>query len=321
VPLSANPQTVTFNGSGFQSGLYLRLAAPGGQVTTVTAANVTVVSSSQFTVQITVGTTAGTWNALVVNPDGGESSTFTFTASGTGPVSTITSIVTTSSETAQVAQNTWIEVHGTNLAQVTTDWSGWDFSKGLPTTIGGVSATVNNKAAVIFYVSPTQVNVLTPLDSATGTVPVQLNTPYGATAIKTVTEMQTSPAFLYTYDYVHVAAQHLDYSLLGPASLSVPGYTFTPAKPGEQVVLYATGFGQTNPAITDQLKGSGSLPGLPSVTIGGSPAVVAFAGLSGPGLYQFNVTVPAGAPNGDLALSASFNGSSTQSSVLLAVHQ
>jgi uncharacterized protein (TIGR03437 family) len=321
VPLSANPQTVLFNGSGFQNGtgLTVRVDGPNG-ATNLTAPNVTFVSSSQLSVQLTVGTTAGTWGALVMNPDGGQSSTFVFTASGTGPTATITSIVTTASQAAQIAQNTWIEVHGINLAQTTANWNNSDFTHGLPTALGGVTATVNNKAAAIFYVSPTQVNILAPLDSATGTVPVQLTTPYGQTAIKTVTELQTSPAFLPTYDYIHIAAQHLDYSLLGPVSLSVPGYTFTPAKPGETVVLYATGLGQTNPAITDESKGAGNpLPTLPTVTIGGVPVTVSFAGLSGAGLYQFNVVVPLGTPDGDAPLSASYNGSSTQSNVLITV--
>jgi uncharacterized protein (TIGR03437 family) len=34
----------------------------------------------------------------------------------------------------------------------------------MPTTWAGVSVTVNGKAAYIYYVSPTQVNILTSLD-------------------------------------------------------------------------------------------------------------------------------------------------------------
>jgi len=327
VPLSANPQIVTFTGTGFQTGLTLKLASPGGQVSTVAASNVSLVSSAQFTAQITVGTTAGTWSALVINTDGAQSNIFTFPASGTGPVPAITSIVTTSSNAAPIAQNTWIEVHGTNLSQVSAlTWSGANFSNGLPTTLGGVSATVDGLPAAIYYVSPTQVNLLTPLDSATGSVPVQLNTPYGMTAIKTATELQTSPAFfVIDAPAQHVAAVHLSGSLLGPTSLSQPGYPFTPAKPGEMVELYATGFGQTNPPFTGQLTNIGpyalSLATLPIVTIGNLPATVSFAGLVTPGLYQFNVTVPTSAPNGDLPLVASYNGSLTQSGVLITVQQ
>jgi uncharacterized protein (TIGR03437 family) len=150
-------------------------------------------------------------------------------------------------------------------------------------------------------------------------VPVQVTTQYGTTAILTPTEQSTSPGFLQIDVAGHVAARHLDYSLLGPAASSVPGYTFTPATPGETVLLYATGFGQTNPPITDQLAGQGPLPTLPLVTIGGSPATVSFAGLSGAGLYQLNVVVPAAAPNGDLTLLATYNGVSTQPGVIITV--
>jgi uncharacterized protein (TIGR03437 family) len=108
---------------------------------------------------------------------------------------------------------------------------------------------------------------------------------------------------------------------LGPASLDAPGYTFTPAKPGETVLLYSTGFGQVTPPIANQLTGLGPLPTLPSVTIGNLPATVSFAGLSAAGLYQFNVVVPTSAPNGDNLLVATYNGSSTQSKVYLTVQQ
>jgi uncharacterized protein (TIGR03437 family) len=330
VPLSANPQTVIFTGSGFQTGLGLKLQSPSSQVSTVPASSITFVSSTLFTARITVGTTAGSWGALVDNPDGTESSVFNFTASCSSSTPSITSIVTTSSQASQIAPNTWIEVHGKNLSPSTLDWSYSDFNGGLPTTLGCLSAMVDNKPAAVFYVSPTQVNILAPLDSATGSVAVQLTNQYGqTTANGTATEAQTSPAFLVFDVAGHVAAQHVpSFSLLGPPSLDQPGYTFTAASPGEKVVIYATGFGQTNPTFTNQLTATGltgadpfplNLPSLPTVTIGNLPATVSFAGLVGPGLYQLNLTVPASAPAGDLPIVASYNGVTTQSTALITV--
>jgi uncharacterized protein (TIGR03437 family) len=322
VPLSANPQTVTFTGTYFQSGLTVLLYSPSGTESSISGANINVISATQFTAQITVGTSAGTWTALVFNPDGGESTLFTFTASGSAPTPIITSIVTTSSNAAQIAQNTWIEVHGTNLAAITDTWASLPasaFTNGLPTALDNVTATVDGKPAAIFYISPTQINILCPLDSATGSVAVQVNSTLG-TATQNATELVTSPAFLVLDVAGHIAAEHLNYSLLGPASLNAPGYTFTPAKAGETVILYATGFGQTNPAITDESKGAGNpLPALPTVTIGGVPATVSFAGLSGAGLYQLNVIVPAGTPNGDAVVNSLYNGSPTQTTALLTI--
>src|SRR6202008_4743998 len=135
----------------------------------------------------------------------------------------------------------------------------------------------------------------------------------GSTGSMPAMMLQSSPTFLVVDGAGHVAARHVDYSLAGPASLVSPGYPFAPVKPGEIVLLYSVGSGQTSPAITDQLRGSGSLPALPGVTIGGLPATVLAAGISGPGLYQFNVVVPGNAPDGDLPLSATYNGMSTES--------
>jgi uncharacterized protein (TIGR03437 family) len=242
---------------------------------------------------------------------------------GTDTTPTVSSVVTTqgnqASQNSTIAQNTWIEVHGTNLSQTTADWSKLDFSNGLPTTLEGVSATVNGKPAAIYYVSSAQVNILTPLDSSTGPVSLQLTTPFGTTTVVTPTMAEVSPSFLVLDQAGHVAARHSDYSLAGPATLSAPGYVFTPVKPGEVVLLYGVGFGQTDPAITDQLNGLGSLPSLPAVTIGGISATVMGAGLSSAGLYQLNVIVPPSAPAGDLAVSALYNGVNTQTGVVLTV--
>lgn len=50
-----------------------------------------------------------------------------------------------------------------------------------------------------------------------------------------------SPAFLAFDAMGHVAARHIDSSLVGPPSL-YPGYT-TPAKVGETISVYGTGLG------------------------------------------------------------------------------
>src|ERR1035438_2057814 len=67
-----------------------------------------------------------------------------------------------------------------------------------------------------------------------------------------------SPAFFTLGGGVYVAALHADYSLVGAA---------LPAKPGETILLYGTGFGPANPV---------------QITIGGVTAAVAFAGLVSP---------------------------------------
>ena len=56
-----------------------------------------------------------------------------------------------------------------------------------------------------------------------------------------------------------------------------------------------------------------------TVTIGGKPATVVFAGLSGSGLDQLNVTIPADLADGDAAVVATVNGVSTQANLYLTI--
>jgi len=233
----------------------------------------------------------------------------------------VTKAINTAGGNPTIAPNTWLEIHGSNLAPTTMDWSAWNFADGLPTSLGGVSATINGMPAIISYVSPTQVNVLAPLDTAAGPVAVQVSTPAGESLPLVTMEQSTSPGFFVIDIQGHVAARHLDYSLVGDTSPSVPDYAFTPARPGETVLLYATGFGQTSPAIANQSIATGALPALPLVTVGGLPAFAIYAGVSGPGVYQFNVALPMAAPSGDLTLSATYNGNRTQTGVVIAVRQ
>jgi uncharacterized protein (TIGR03437 family) len=339
VGLSANPQTITVTGTGFDSDVTLTIEAPppSTQKTTISGSNITFISSTQFSAQITVGT-AGTWSAVADNPSEGTGSSavnFTASSSVTPNSPSISKIVTTwgdqNSQALEISQDAWIEVHGANLAAAgtSTNWGqiGWNFTaNGLPTSVANVSATVDGKPAAIYYVSPAQINILAPVDSATGTVAVQLTTPNG-TVSATATEVQAQPALLVLDLAGHVAAEHVpSLSLLGPTSLDAPGYNFTPASPGETVTVYGTGFGQTNPAFTsaNQLANSESYPlnlpvPLPTVTIGNLPAAVSFAGLVGPGLYQINLTVPSSAPAGDLPITVIYNGVSTQSTAVITV--
>jgi uncharacterized protein (TIGR03437 family) len=53
--------------------------------------------------------------------------------------------------------------------------------------------------------------------------------------------------------------------------------------------------------------------------IGGITATVTFAGLVSPGLFQLNVVVPALVQDGDLQLTGTYNGVSTQAGVILSV--
>ncbi len=232
------------------------------------------------------------------------------------------SFVKTSSGGPDIAQNTWIEVHGSALATTAPRiWNGSDFTGGqMPMALDGVSVTVNGKPAFVYYISSSQVNVLTPLDSSTGTVQVQLKNSLGASNTVSANEDSVSPALILAGSTEYVVAQHSDYSLVGPTSLDQAGYTFTPAHVGETVLLYGFGFGLPTTPLTDGSQTqSGSLPVLPTVLINGAAAQARFAGVISPGLYQINVVIPSGAANGDNAISVSYDGRSIPSGALITV--
>ncbi|MGB7760052.1 MAG: hypothetical protein WBL61_09495 [Bryobacteraceae bacterium] len=226
-----------------------------------------------------------------------------------------------------IAQNAWVEIYGANLAPASVGASGLAWSSApsfafgqMPTQLQGVSAAVNGKPAYIYFISPTQVNVLTPLDSTTGPVAVTVNNGTTTSAAFTANMQAVSPGFLRFGDGIHIAAEHANYDLLGPASMSVPGYTFTPATPGETILLFGDGFGLPSSTLT---RGSdvqlGALPTWPQVTFGGTTATVQYAGLISPGLYQINVVVPSTAPGGDNQVIATYAGASSPTGAMIPV--
>lgn len=240
------------------------------------------------------------------------------------PTPTITS-VNTAGGFLNIAQNDWIEIKGTNLAPTSgITWSSApDFNSGkMPTQLGPVSVTVAGKPAYVYYVSENQINVLTPLDGTQGSVPIVVTNGSNASTTFSATEGAVAPSFLLVGSSKYVVATHADGSLLGPASMSVPGYTFSPAQPGETVVLYAVGFGLPTTTLTAGSSSQfGALPSLPSIQIGGTAAAVQFAGVIQPGLYQLNVIIPDAATNGDNPISASYGGQSAPSDTLISVHR
>lgn len=214
----------------------------------------------------------------------------------------------------------WIAVQGTNLAQTTRTWHISDFVGNLlPTQLDGVSVWVNGKPGYIYYVSPTLVNLLAPDDTATGPVQVQVANSQGTSVMSAANETQFTPAF-FQFSPKYPAAAHLSGVLLGPPGL-IPGANFAPAKPGETIELYGTGFGPTNPALPANQTVTKAAPLVNSVTVtvGGEPAKVRFAGLVFPGEELLNVTLPADLPDGDATLVATVGDVSTQTGIFILV--
>jgi len=255
--------------------------------------------------------------------------TLTFSAGGGGggnrPTITSTGGVTNGASFATgVTTGAWTTIFGTNLATATRDWTGAIDAQGnFPTTLDGVSATIDGKPAFINFISPTQVNVQAPdLAGRTGPVQVILKNAAGESLpVSAVAANEIPGLFLFTQaPKRHPAAVRADGVFIGPAALFGSAVTTVPAKTGDIVLFFGTGFGPTNPAVAPGkvFSGAAALVSTVQMRIGGVSVTPTFAGLSSSGLYQFNVRIPQLA-NGEHRIEMQINSVSIQTDVVLTV--
>ena len=280
----------------------------------------------EITATVPAGLAGGPASVVISSAGQTSQSGVTMTIAGAQTATPTITSIDTAGGFPTIAQNGWIEIRGSNLAPASVGtgvvWSSApSFAAGLlPTQLSGVSATVDGKSAFVYFVSPAQINVLTPLDSTTGPVQVVVNNNSVASAAFTATEKAVAPSFLLFGASQYVVATHANYSLAGPTSLSSPGYPFTPVAPGETVIFYGVGFGlPSTPLVNGAALQSGVLPVLPTITIGGTQATVSSANVISPGLYQFNVVIPPTAANGDNTVICTYGGLSTPAGDLITV--
>jgi uncharacterized protein (TIGR03437 family) len=218
----------------------------------------------------------------------------------------VDAVVNAASFSGGPAAGGWSAITGSNLSNTTRAWNEEDIVGGnLPVQLDGVSVTIGGKPAYLGYVSPQQLNVLVPGGVTTGDVTVTVTSAPGHSGAASSTLSDIDPA-LFLWNGRFAVAQHADYTAVGMPGL-FPDLATTPAKPGETILLYGTGFGPTAPAsgIGEIARQAAPLPSLPAVSIGDAPAVVEYAGIpqGGVGLYQINVRVPESTADGDLPVS------------------
>ena len=246
---------------------------------------------------------------------------------------TAVNTVGASPNVSSVSPNGWVEIHGINLVPATTPASGviWstapEFASGrMPTELGGISVTVNNQPAYVYFYcsaatsavcSTDQVNALLPPDLPGGGTSIVLKGASGHAVAFPTSVTGASPALLRFGATRYVAATHPDYTLIGPASL-FPGAS-TPARRGETAVIWAVGFGlPVGPLTAGSATQSGTLPEKLTCTVGARRAAASIA-LVSPGLYQINLAVPSDAPPGDNPLTCIYGLFATPDGAILAV--
>lgn len=175
----------------------------------------------------------------------------------------------------------------------------------LPTELCGTSIYVSGKQVPLLFVSPGQINFQVPFEISTGSfsynpVTVRVNGNPSNTALLPI-EIAAPAIFGFTSeDEVLALAQHLDYKLVTRAN---------PARRGEAIIVYMTGFGAGMPAVSTGAAAPSdplSVFAKPTVRYGGSLAQVLFGGKA-PGLVgvdQINFVVPMTAISGSFLLQA-----------------
>ena len=206
-----------------------------------------------------------------------------------------------------VAPGSWIEIYGTNFATAPGDWGTGFQGNNAPTTTNGVSVSIGGKAAFIWIVNPGQINAQVPGDIGVGPTAVIIRNAAGESNTLSVTVAARAPGLLSPGVFKvgnnqYLGALHADGTFVGPVGF-IAGVTSSPARVGETILTYGVGFGAVSPAnppgvITTVLN---SLPNFTvrfgNVQVPASGIIYAGLAPSNVGLYQFNITVPAG-PSG-----------------------
>jgi uncharacterized protein (TIGR03437 family) len=211
------------------------------------------------------------------------------------PYYTAASIVNAAdNQSGMLAPNTIGTIYGTNLAYSTAAVTESDIHGGtLPIWLGASETTVliDNTPAALYYASPGQINFLVPPDLLPGPVSFSVNVDGFTEGAIQLTLGRAAPG-LFQLDAQNAVATRPDGSVITPSS---------PAKPGDIVLLWATGLGVTAPPADGFQIPTAAAPLVAganlSILLDGTPVdpgAIQYAGIAPgyAGLYQINLVLP-----------------------------
>lgn len=325
-PMSGDNNDGTVNGGIPDGILSVKLTdqygvpVAGAPVTWTASGNADVSNSDSVTdangiaaAQPVLGSQPGPYTITVTGPNG-QKYTFHDTARAVPNIPANAIANAASFDVTQpVAPGSYITIGGTGLSDVTD----YESTTVLPLAIDYVNVSFDvppaniSVAGHLTYVSANQVNLQVPWElqgQTSALVKVTIDQTYGN--VVTLALSDYSPAFFEGTPGA-VAALDMSYKVINATH---------PAARGQMVQLYANGLGPvTNqPASGDPAPASplATTKATPVVMIGGQPAAVQFSGLAPgfAGLYQINVTVPAGLSAGNQTLTVSIGGKTSKTS-------
>jgi uncharacterized protein (TIGR03437 family) len=323
---------------------------PSGSLTTLYTLGSSPTDGEDGVYGLVQGTDGNFYGTTEQGGTRGDGTFFRLQLSGTAPYTCTNSIppIITSVDSASAygafpyfSSGSWLEIKGTNLADPADprltaatnpgQWTSADFNgSNAPTSLDGISATVNGKPAYIYYLSTGQLNVQAPEDTTTGNVAITVTNCNATSSPVMFQRRALAPGFLAPTNYTANGTQYMVATyqsdgayVLNTATGAAFGLNSRPAKPGDGIIAYGIGFGDVTPSILPGViaGASNSLVNPVTISFGTTKASVAYAGLAGGfvGLYEFYFTVPATLTSGDYQIEVTQNGSTVPQTLYLTV--
>jgi uncharacterized protein (TIGR03437 family) len=221
---------------------------------------------------------------------------------------------------APLAPGGFISIFGSNLAPGSNPVSTYPY----PPELGGTQVLLGGEPLPLEYAGPGQINAVIPYDVPVNSTLQLIVTQNGASSMPETVLIGPAQPSVFTQDQSGTGAGAvLVIQASGAEFLNTPS---APAGAGDVLAIYCTGLGAVSPPVP---AGSAAPAATLSrtvtpatVTIGGVPAQVSFAGLAPgfAGLYQVNATVPAGVTAGAAVPLIVSEGGSASPAVTVAVH-
>jgi uncharacterized protein (TIGR03437 family) len=221
----------------------------------------------------------------------------------------ITRVVNAADGTLPVAPGGLISVFGTQFSPVNVATK----EVPLPTALGESCLTVNGLAIPMLFVSPGQIHAQLPF-TVDGSAQMVLRTPGGVSDNFNFTVLPTAPSIFRS----GIAGPETGLATVVRRTNGEFVTPTNPVHPGDQLLIFATGLGCTDPAMEAGVPApSDPAPRAiveTTVTLGGVPLGVGYAGLEPGeiGVYRIEVAVPARVPLGmDIPLVITQGGGTT----------
>jgi len=275
MPASNSNQTLTINGSNFQSGATLTFVPPEGGTIASTASKLTFVSSSQLSYQFNNLSDAGAWSVTVNNPDGQHSNAWNFT---------VTAGVSAPPVISSISPN---PVPGSNSQQTITI-NGSGFVSGATVTLQSLGVPYPIPANRTTFVSSTQIQILANVTTQAASWTAQVTNPDGSASNVfnfTVTAGATQPV-------ISSISPNPVPGSNSQQTITINGSGFVP---GATVTLQSLGVPYPIPANRTTFVSSGQIQILANVSTQAASWTAQVTNPDGSASNVFNFTVAAGA--------------------------